>query len=93
MITSAYCVFDRKALIYSPPFYAHNDQVAMRTLRDAVADPNSNLGRHSADFVLYRAGVFNDQTGVLSAEMPLAHVIDVIALVPETTAPLFDSHP
>lgn len=77
----AYSIFDRKALAYHQPYYAINDAVAVRTLSDAVADPNSMFGRHPNDYVLYCVGEFDDSNGVTSTISPLLHVIDAIALV------------
>ena len=91
MITNAYSLFDRKALIYSQPFYAPNDSVAMRTVGDACADPNTNLGRHPGDYVLFFVGSFDDQKGALVPLSPLVHIVDVLTLVPAPSpAPLFD---
>lgn len=93
MITRAYSIYDRKALIYSAPFFAPNDQVATRTLGDAAADPNTSLGRHPGDYVLYFVGDFDDQKGILQSVAPLVHVVDLLSLVPPKSAgPLFNDH-
>lgn len=81
MIIHCYCIFDRKALSYHPPYYAPTDGAAVRTLADAVADANNMLGRHPNDYVLYCVGSFDDSKGSMEPASPLRHVIDAIALV------------
>lgn len=81
MIQNCYSIYDRKALVYSPPFYAVNHGAAIRMVTDAVADPNTSLARHPADYVLYCVGAWDDAKGRLHAVDPLDHVIDVISTV------------
>lgn len=83
MIVKCYSVYDRKALIYNPPFYAPTDGAAIRIVQDAANDPNSQLGRHPADYVLYCVGQYDDQKGLLTGNQPLEHVIDLQGLVQE----------
>lgn len=82
MILRAYSIFDRKSLQYYPPYWASTDGAAARTLADAAADPNSSIGRHPMDYVLFHVGEYDDQKGTLTPCSPLNHVIDAIALVP-----------
>lgn len=90
MKLNAYSLYDVKALIYSPPFFSMNDAVAKRNVADTVADPNTSLGRHPADYILYCVGEFDDQTGFLTRHDPRIHVADVVSLVPPPApAPLF----
>lgn len=81
MKMSVYSIFDRKALVYHQPYFALNHAVAVRTLSDAVADPNSMFGRHPNDYVLYCIGQYDDSKGSMESSSPLEHVIDAIALV------------
>lgn len=76
-----YSVFDRKSLIYSPPFFSQTDGSAVRALSDGVADVNSPIGAHPTDYVLFYVGNYDDQKGLLTGVSPLVHVIDAIALV------------
>lgn len=89
MILRMFSIFDRKALTYHPPYYAVNEQAAIRTLHDVVADTNTNIGRHPNDFVLYLVGVYDDEKGEVQPIAPLIHVIDAISLAPRPTADLF----
>lgn len=81
MILNAYAIYDRKGLVYHPPFYASQDGQAVRSLQDLVADPNTTIGRHPADYVLYRVGGYDDQSGQLLPASVLEHIIDASALV------------
>lgn len=93
MIHNAYTIFDRKALIFNTPFYAVNDGSAVRSFSDLVGDMNTQVGRHPADFVLYRCGVFDDSNGLFGAEVPLVHVVDATSLVPRQQSLPFDPRP
>lgn len=81
MILRSYSVYDNKALQYHPPFFASTDGAAVRMIRDLVADPNSSVGRHPGDYVLYCVGTWDDQKGAFAPFAPLLHVMDAIALV------------
>lgn len=88
MILNAYSIYDRKALQYHPPFYASTDGSAARTFSELVNDTNTSIGRHPADYVLYRVGQYDDQKGQLIPISPLDHVMDASALV-KITGDLF----
>jgi len=81
MKTNAYTIYDRKALIYNAPFFVATDGVATRELSNLVNDPNTTIGRHPNDYVLYCCGAYDDQLGSLLPESPLRHVMDASALV------------
>lgn len=81
MIMHAYAIYDRKALIYHMPYFAITNAVAVRTLSDAVSDPNSTFSRHPNDYVLYDVGEFDDSNGLFKPSSPIVHVIDAAALV------------
>lgn len=81
MILQAYSIFDRKALQYHPPFYASTDGQAVRNFSDLANDPNTTVGRHPSDYVLYCVGCYNDANGFLEPFSPLRHVMDADACV------------
>lgn len=81
MILRAYSIFDTKALQYHPPFYSSTDGAAVRSLSDLANDPNTNIGRHPADYVLYCVGTWDDNKGDFAPVSPLMHVMDAVALV------------
>lgn len=82
MLLQAYSIYDRKALLYHPPFFASTDPAAVRMLSDLVNDPNSTVGRHPGDYVLYGVGTYSDANGSLEPVVPLRHIMDAQALVP-----------
>jgi len=81
MRMNAYSVYDYKTGAYHLPFFAINDGVAVRTLSDAVADPNMMFGRHPKDYVLYCVGQFDDQAAQLIPMSPIKHVIEIITIL------------
>lgn len=93
MILRCYSVFDRKALQYMPPFFQSTDGAATRLLSDAVGDPQTNVGRHPADFVLFYIGDYDDQKGQMIPVSPLVHVIDAVALVQKQEPLPFTDNP
>lgn len=90
MKLNAYTLFDSKALTYHPPFFTHTDGAAVRMVGDLVADPNTSVGRHPADYVLYFVGTYDDSNGQLWPEQPLRHVMDAVALVKIQSQPAFN---
>lgn len=79
---NCYSIYDVKALQWHPPFYLSTDAAAARALSDVVKDPNTLIGRHPSDHVLYCIGTFNDANGELSPIQPRRHVADAVAFVP-----------
>lgn len=91
MKVKAYTIFDTKALTYSAPFYASTDGAATRIVKDAVSDPNTTLGRHPADYILYCVGSWDDTAGTFDPAAIRDHIIDLVALVPvPAPTPLFE---
>lgn len=91
MRLSAYTIFDTKGLTYSNPFFAPTHAAAVRIVKDAVADQNTTLGRHPADYVLYCCGTWDDSVGAFDPANIRDHIIDLVALVPvPKQAPLFE---
>lgn len=78
----AYTLYDVKALTFSPPFFTSNDNVAKRMVMDLVSDTNNNVGRHPADFKLYKIGTFDEGNGVLTPASIAEHVVECLALIP-----------
>lgn len=81
MILHAYSVYDRKALQYHAPFFAVTDGAALRSFMELANDPNTMVGRHPADYVLFRCGAFDDSAGGLLPSSPIEHVSDALPLV------------
>lgn len=91
MKLNAYTIYDRKALQYHAPFFTHTDGSALRSFADLANDHNTQIGRHPADYVLYRIGEYEDGSAVLIGHEP-AHVSDALPLL-KTTGDLFARGP
>lgn len=89
MLLRAYTLHDNKALTYSPPFFQHNDALAIRMLTDLVADVNTAPGRHPNDFRMYCVGTYDDSSGGFTPISPPEHVQDAISLVPPAAPNFF----
>lgn len=76
----AYCVYDRKALVYNAPFFAVSDGSAARSFSDLANDLSTTVGRHPMDYVLFRVGSFDDAAGMLLPDTAV-HIADAHALV------------
>lgn len=63
MIYKVFSVYDSKAKSYSQPFFAINEELAIRMFASAIGDPKSELCKHSADFSLHLLGAFDDSSG------------------------------
>lgn len=81
MLLNAYSVYDRKAGHYHAPFFAVSDGAAVRSFRDLANDPQTTVGRHPGDYVLYRCGQFDDASGLLLHLSAVEHVTDALPLV------------
>lgn len=59
-----FTVYDQKAHAYTPPFFIHTAEMALRGFGDAVNDPpgpnQHAFAKHPEDYSLYCLGSFND---------------------------------
>lgn len=90
MILHAYTIYDRKALQYHSPFFAVADGAALRSFMDLANDPNTSVGRHPGDYVLYRCGAYDDASGSMLPVSALEHVSDALPLVRAQSGLPFD---
>jgi len=61
-----YAIRDNAAAFFMPPFTAQNDNVATRLFIGSMGDSFT----HRTDFVLYRLGAFDSETGVIDVDEP-----------------------
>jgi len=80
MILRAYSIYDNKALIYNPPYFAGTDGAALRSFQEVANDMNTSIGRHPGDYSLWYVGDFDDLHGVL-IPVRAAHVADAVSLI------------
>lgn len=81
MIENLYSIQDTKTGVFCRPFTAINDEYALRDFGHAAADPSTNIGRYPTDFVLFRIGFFNFQTGAITQELAPISVAVASSLV------------
>lgn len=88
-MTKIYSIYDIKSESFAMPFYAVNDAVAIRTVQDAMAQPEIPLARYPNDFAIYYLGEFEEETGLINpAEMP-CHII-ILAQIRQESLPGFN---
>jgi len=61
-----FCLYDSKVQAYDKPFYARATGEALRAIADAVADKNTHLNKHPADYTLFECGSFDETTGIVT---------------------------
>lgn len=76
MIVSVFSVLDTKAGAFGVPWFALNDNVAIRQFSDNAGDARQDNPwyRHPEDYTLYCVGQFNDATAELISAPPRALV-------------------
>jgi hypothetical protein len=66
MILTIYSIHDSAANAYLPPFFMHNDGLAIRTFQDMVnSKEENNISKHPDQFTLFKLGEYDDNTGEL----------------------------
>lgn len=61
-----FAVHDVKAEAFGNPMFMNNEQIAIRGLAGAVADPASVLSQSPEDFNLYELGEYDDNSGLIT---------------------------
>ena len=62
--------YDSKAESFSNPFYVPALGVATRDFTDAFTAPDSKMGKHKDDFMLYHVATFDTSTGSFESVIP-----------------------
>lgn len=68
MKLNVYTIYDVATGAYMRPFFQQADGQALRSFSDIALDADHEIGKHPADYTLYRIGSFNDTTGKLEGE-------------------------
>lgn len=63
MKTNMFGIYDTKACLYGPPFFAPTVGAAVRSFSDLANDKQSSINKHPSDYVLFQLGVFDDNDG------------------------------
>lgn len=75
-----YTIYDVKAETYLFPLKLQNHAVALRELKRAVNDPQTQFFNHPEDFTLFFLGTFDDNTTWFELEdtkVPLATLLEL----------------
>lgn len=77
-----YSLYDKVALTFNRPFPERSSATAMRALKIEVnrQDPSNNLFNSPQDYSLHHLGDFDEDTGVLTPQTPIALVTECITL-------------
>ncbi len=65
MLLALFSVWDSKAAAYIQPFFAVNNNVAIRMFETAAQDSGHDFYRHAEDYTLFRIGTFDQEKGDL----------------------------
>ena len=65
-----YSVYDVATETFMMPVYAKTEAEALRGFKEAAAAPDNQIGKHPADYSLFRIGEFTDHNADLRTEPP-----------------------
>ncbi len=68
MKLNVYSIYDQASGLYSRPFFTQSDGEALRSFSDIANDAEHPIGKHPADYTLFRLGIFDDRDGKLTDE-------------------------
>lgn len=76
-----YAVYDKAVGAYMRPFVMQSDGQAVRSFSDEVTNTETPLNKHPEDYALFRCGMFDDATGVITSEepTPLARAHEIVS--------------
>lgn len=66
-----YAVLDVKAKAHISPFCLPNDEMALRAFADCTNDADHMFCKHPQDYLLYRVGEFDVESGMVTPERRL----------------------
>lgn len=66
MKLNVYSIYDTKANAYAQPFYSQTDGSAIRAFSDHANEKGTPANKHPDDYILFRIGTYDDETGVIS---------------------------
>jgi len=81
MKMQVFSIFDKKAIVFSQPFFLQNQGVALRAFADLAQDNSSKIAKHPEDYDLYQLANFDDVEGSFeSLKQPvfITHALDFI---------------
>lgn len=73
-----YCVRDKAADAFLPPFTLPSDNMAVREFYHCALMPDHRFCIHARDFSLYKVGYFDDCTGKVVSFLEPEHMVQAI---------------
>lgn len=67
-----FAVYDICSGVYDGPFKARTDAEAQRTFATIAVDAEHPIGQNPEDYTLMRVGTWNDGTGEIEVQSPVA---------------------
>lgn len=86
-ITKMYAIHDSAAGAYLPPFFFHNDLLAIRAFAALINEPTHLFSQNPEDFILFRFGNFDITEGTLEIETTPVRIRAGLALVQREISP------
>ncbi len=83
MKINIYTIFDTASGLYMRPFFMNADAAAIRTFGELSTDADHEVGKHPEDYSLFRIGIYDDNTAVITAETRscLSTALELVASV------------
>lgn len=60
MLFGVFAIYDSAISTWRPPVYARNKGEILRLFVDSVNNPQTDYGKHPADYTLFELGTFDD---------------------------------
>lgn len=71
MIHQIFAIYDAKAGAFMQPFFSVNEGTALRAVRAAMEDGNSQLAKFPEDYQVFKVGQFDDEKGrIVGVDLP-----------------------
>lgn len=70
MKVQIFTILDAKVGAFAQPWFSQTRESGMRAFLEAARDPDTMLAKHPHDFALYVVGMFDDETGVITPQLP-----------------------
>lgn len=75
-----FAVFDKKAIAYAYPTFAHQKGQAIRSFENAVNDDKTQFAHNPEDFSLWHLGEWDDVTGIITPLTAPQHIEEALTL-------------
>lgn len=60
---NSYILLDKQAQAFNTPMFLANDAVAIRSIKNELKNPNSQISLSPEDFAIYKNGIYDTATG------------------------------